>query len=96
MTIFYGAILFIGFVMVVVWLVMTSVAAGVEGWGSRDPEIVFGANGRSVVAGTFGFGMAGISMLYTQMPDAASVLAAVVGAVAMIAVSRWLGPVEPS
>ena len=96
MTIFYGAILFIGFVLVVVWLVMTAVASGVDGWSDRDPENTFGATGRSVVAGMFGFGMAGISMLYTQMPDAMSVVAAAVGAVAMIAISRWLGPVETS
>ena len=96
MTIFYGAILFLGLAMVVVWLVLAAVASGVEGWGDRDPENLFGATGRSVVAGTFGFGMAGISMLYTQMPDAVSVVAAIAGAAAMIAVSRSLGPVEPS
>jgi hypothetical protein len=96
MTIFYGAVLFIGFVMLVVWLVMTAVASGVDGWDDTDPERRFGVNGRSVVAGTFGFGMAGISMLYTQMPDALSLVAAGAGAVGLIIVSRWLGPVEPS
>jgi len=96
MTIFYGAVLFIGFVMLVVWLVMTAVAAGVNGWDGSGPEQKFGVKGRSVVAGTFGFGMAGISMLYTQMPDALSLVAAAGGAVGLIVVSRWLGPVEPS
>jgi len=96
MTIFYGAVLFIGFAMLVVWLVLAAVASGVDGWDDKDPEGIFGATGRSVVAGTFGFGMAGISMLYTDMPDVLSIAAAVVGAVAMVAVSRWLGPVEPS
>jgi hypothetical protein len=96
MTIFYGAVLFIGFVMLVVWLVLTAVAAGVDGWDDSDPERRFGTRGRSVVAGTFGFGMAGISMLYTQMPDALSLVAAVAGAAGLIVVSRWLGPVEPS
>jgi hypothetical protein len=96
MTIFYGAILFIGFSMVVGWLLLAAVASGVDGWSDRDPENTFGATGRSVAAGTFGFGMAGISMLYTQMPDGLSIVAAFAGAAAMIAVSRWLGPVEPS
>lgn len=95
MTIFYGAILAVGFAMLVVWLVLTAVASGVDGWGDRDPELTFGATGRAVVAGTVGFGMAGISMLYTQMPEVLSVVAAVIGAGAMVAVSRWLGPTEP-
>jgi hypothetical protein len=96
MTIFYGAVLFIGFVMLMVWLVLTAVAAGVEGWSDFDPERRFGVMGRSVVAGTFGFGMAGISMLYTEFPEALSFAAAIAGAVALIVVSRWLGPVETS
>ncbi len=96
MTALYGAVLVVGFMMVVVWLVLTAVAAGVDGWGDKDPERIFGGRGRSVVAGTFGFGMAGISMLYTEMPDVVSVVAAVAGGAAMIVVSRWLGPVEPS
>jgi hypothetical protein len=96
MTIFYGAVLLIGFAMLVVWLVLTAVAAGVDGWDDSDPERKFGTKGRYVVAGTFGFGMAGISMLYTQMPDALSLVAAAAGAVGLIVVSRWLGPVEPS
>ena len=95
MTIFYGAVLAVGFAMLVVWLVLTAVASGVEGWGDRDPELTFGPTGRAVVAGTVGFGMAGISMLYTKMPDALSIVAAVVGAAAMVVVSRWLGPTEP-
>ncbi len=96
MTILYGSVLFIGFVMVLVWLVLAAVASGVDGWSDRDPETTFGSKGRSVVAGTFGFGMAGISMLYTQMPDVLSIVAAIAGAATMVAVSRWLGPVEPS
>lgn len=96
MTIFYGLVLFIGFVMLTVWLVLTAIASGVDGWGDADPELRYGVKGRSVVAGTFGFGIAGISMLYTQMPDALSVVAAFAGAAALIVVSRWLGPVEPS
>jgi hypothetical protein len=96
MTIFYGAILFIGFVMLLLWLVIAAVASGVDGWSERDPERRFGSKGRTVVAGTVGFGMGGISMLYTELPDALSVVAGVVGAIAMVAVSRWLGPVDSS
>lgn len=96
MTILYGVVLFIGFVMLVAWLVFTAVASGVDGWSDWDPEATFGMKGRSVVAGMIGFAMAGISMLYTEFPDAASIAAGLVGAVAMIAVSRWFGPVESS
>lgn len=96
MTIFYGSVLFLGFVMLVVWLVLAAVASGVDGWSDKHPEDTFGDRGRSVVAGTFGFGMAGISMLYTQAPDALSIVAAIAGAVGMIVVARWLGPGEPT
>jgi NAD/NADP transhydrogenase beta subunit len=45
-----------------------------------------------VVAGLIGFGMAGISVLYTQLPDLFALAGGFVGAAALIAVSRYFGP----
>ncbi len=92
MTAFYGIILLIGIALMLVWLVLTAIASGVEGWDRVDPERRWGVTGRSLVAGLIGFGMAGISVLYTTAPEAMSFAAAVVGGLALIAVARWVVP----
>lgn len=92
MTALYGIILLVGFALMLAWLVLTAIASSVEGWGRVDPELRWGATGRSVVAGLIGFGMAGISVLYTTAPEALSIAAAVVGGLALIAVARWVVP----
>jgi len=92
MTAFYGITLLIGFALMLVWLVLTAIASGVEGWDGVDPERRWGVTGRSVVAGLVGFGMAGISVLYTTAPEALSIAAAIVGGLALIAVARWIVP----
>jgi hypothetical protein len=92
MTVFYGSVLLIGLILGGVWLVMIAIAGMVDGWEHVDPELRWGVRGRSVVAGFIGFGMAGISVLYTTLPDALAVVGAVLGAVALIAVSRFFGP----
>ncbi|MCZ7532915.1 MAG: hypothetical protein M5U23_05860 [Acidimicrobiia bacterium] len=92
MTALYGIILLIGLALMLVWLVLTAIASGVEGWDGVDPERRWGITGRSVVAGLIGFGMAGISVLYTTAPEVLSIAGAVVGGIALIAVARWVVP----
>jgi hypothetical protein len=92
MTVFYGLVLLVGLVLAGVWLVMIAIAGQVEGWAHVDPEIRWGVRGRSVISGLIGFGMAGISVLYTQLPDLFALVGGLVGAVALIAVSRFFGP----
>ena len=84
----------IGLALLILWLVLTAVASMVEGWDHVDPEVKWGAAGRSSVAAFVGFGMAGISMLYTTLPEYLSFVAAVAGAAGLAAVARWF--VSPS
>ena len=92
MTALYGSILLVGFVALIGWIASAAIAGSVEGWDRADPEIRFGARGRFVVAGCLGFGMAGISMLYTSFPDWMSVFAAVIGAAALVMVAARVVP----
>jgi hypothetical protein len=88
----YGLVLLIGFVGLVGWIVVTAVASSVDGWGAFDPETRFGTTGRSIVAGSIGFGMAGISMLYTTLPSWLSLVAALIGAAALIVIADRVLP----
>lgn len=92
MTTLYGSILLVGCVALIGWIAAAAIAGSVEGWGRVDPEDRFGARGRCVVAGCLGFGMAGISMLYTSFPDWMSVFAAVIGALALVVVVARVVP----
>lgn len=92
MTLFYGVTLLVGLLLAGAWLVMIAIAGMVDGWGHVDPESRWGSTGRSIIAGLIGFGMTGISVLYTTLPEALSLVAAVVGGAALIAVSRFFGP----
>lgn len=76
------------------WIAATAVAATVDGWEGVDPDRKFGRSGRFVLAGTLGFGMAGMSSLYAGWPHAAAVGAAILGAGGLILVSIWLGPIS--
>lgn len=96
MTVLFGIPLLIGLLLMVGWIAATAVAATVEGWGGVDPDHRFGRAGRFVVAGLFGFGMAGISALYAGWPHLLAVGAGVLGAVGLIGVSVWLGPESES
>ena len=96
MTTLFGIPLLIGFLLMVGWIAATAVAATVEGWEGVDPEHRFGRTGRFVVAGLFGFGMAGISALYAGWPHLLAVGAGVLGAAGLTGVSVWLGPESES
>lgn len=92
MTLFYGLVLLIGLAVGGVWLVMIAIAGSVDGWEWIDPESRWGVVGRSVIAGCIGFGMAGISVLYTSAPELLSIVGGIVGAVALIVIARFFGP----
>lgn len=96
MTIFYGSVLLVGLILGGVWLVMIAVAGMVDGWEHVDPELRWGLKGRSVIAALIGFGMAGISVLYTSLPDFVSLIGGLAGAAALIAVARFFGPTPAS
>ena len=92
MTALFGIPLLIGFILMLMWVGATAVAATVDGWEGVDPDLRFGRAGRFVLAGMIGFGMAGISALYAGWPHLLAVGAGVVGAAGLIGVSVWLGP----
>ena len=92
MTALFGIPLMIGFILMLVWVGATAVAATVDGWQGIDPDLRYGRTGRFIVAGMIGFGMAGMSSLYAGWPPLLAVGAAVLGGAGLIGVSIWLGP----
>jgi len=88
----YAIALFIGFLLLLAWIVGVAVGTWVEGWEFADPERRFGVVGRSVVAGTVGFGMAGMSASFGGWPPVLAFFGAVAGAGAMVVVARFFGP----
>lgn len=92
MTALFGIPLLGGLVFMLVWLAATAVAGTVDGWDHVDPEQRFGRQGRFVLAGLMGFGMAGLSALYAGWPELLAVAAGLAGAAGLIGVSIWLGP----
>ncbi|MBT8215574.1 MAG: hypothetical protein KJO17_01845 [Acidimicrobiia bacterium] len=78
----------VGFLGLLGWIVTSAVAASVDGWEGIDPDERLGTNGRTAVAGVFGFGMAGLSAAYAGWPTAATAGAAIVGAIAAGAIAR--------
>ncbi len=92
MTALFGIALLAGFAMLIVWIVAASVANTVQGWQRVDPELLVGAKGRAVVAGTVGFGMAGLSSFYAGWPSLVSLATAAIGSGVLVVVGIWLGP----
>ena len=83
----FGFALGFGTIMLLAWIIAVGVAGSVEGGSKVDPDKRFGLTGRRVVAGVFGFGMAGLSAAYTGWPMAVATLAAAAGAVVAGAVA---------
>lgn len=92
MTAVYAVTLVVGLLGLAAWIVATAVADTVEGWQGVDPESRFGPWARRGISALIGFGMTGISTSFGGWPDVAAFAAAVVGAVALAAISEWLGP----
>jgi hypothetical protein len=91
-TALFGIPLMIGFILMLVWVGATAVAATVDGWQGIDPDLRYGRTGRFMVAGMIGFGMAGMSSLYAGWPPLLAVGAAMLGGAGLIGVSIWLAP----
>lgn len=90
----YAVALIAGLLMLLGWIVGSALGAWVEGWEFADPENRFGATGRSVVAGSVGFGIAGMSATFAGWHPLVAVVAAVLGAAAMVTVARVFAPAE--
>lgn len=90
----YAAALIAGIVLLLAWIAAAAVAAWVDGWDFADPEQRLGARGRFVVAGSIGFGMAGLSATYAGFHPLVAVVAAVAGAAALVWVARTFAPVQ--
>lgn len=88
----YGVAVVVGFLSLLAWIALTAVAANVPGWDRHDPERTVGPWGRRAIAGTMGFGMAGLSASFAGWPSAAAFVAAVVGAVGLSLTVEWLAP----
>jgi hypothetical protein len=86
----YAIALTLGTVGVMAWVVAAAVGGTVEGRSGADPEHRFGGLGRAVVAGSFGFGMAGLSASYAGWPWPLALAAAVAAAAGLVYVSGRL------
>jgi hypothetical protein len=87
-----GSVLHLGLSLGGVGRVFRPFAGLADGWEHVDPELRWGVRGGWVLGGVIGLGLAGFSVVYTTLPDALTVVGAVLGAVALIAVSRFFGP----
>lgn len=92
MTLFYGIVLLVGIALAGVWITRIAISQSVDGHESANPERRWGETGRMTIAGLIGFAMGGFAVLYTDLPPALSIAAAIVGGAAMAAMARWLGP----
>jgi hypothetical protein len=90
----FAIALIAGLLMLLAWIVGTALGAWVEGWDFADPEGRFGAMGRSVVAGSVGFGIVGMSATFAGWHPMIAVVAAILGAGALVAVARVFAPAE--
>jgi hypothetical protein len=94
MTAVYAIVLVLGFVGLLVWIARSAVADTVEGWERVDPEVRFGVRGRLTVAGTFGFGLAGMSATFAGWPVAGALAAAIGGVAFAVGIAVRYGPDE--
>ena len=62
----YAIVLAVGVALLIAWILMAVLAGNLER-PSLDPESRFGNAGRRVVAGSVGFGMAGMSAEYSPL-----------------------------
>ena len=90
----YAVALIAGLLMLLTWMIGAAVGAWVDGWDFADPERRFGATGRFVVAGSIGFGMAGMSATFAGFHPGLALVAALLGAAALVLVARTFAPVE--
>lgn len=79
----YAVVLVVGILSLIGWMIAHSLARSTD-HPERDPEERLGANGRRVVGGMMGFGLAGMSAEFGSIELSAPVVAvlALAGAVA--------------
>lgn len=87
----YAIATILGVIGIISWVALGMVAETVAGKESLDPEARFGATGRGVVGGVVGFGLGGMSASYAGAGAPLAILGAILGAVAMVVVGRYLG-----
>lgn len=90
----YAIALVAGFLSLLAWIVGVALGALVDGWEWADPERRFGSNGRTLVAGVFGFGLAGMSATFAGWHPIVALIAAGLGAAALVFVARAFAPAE--
>ena len=88
----YAVTLLVGSLMALAWVVGVAIGTWVDGWEFVDPERRFGVFGRTLVAGSIGFGMAGMSASFGGWPPILAFCGAGFGALAMVLVARHFGP----
>lgn len=86
---FYAIGLIIGFLALLAWVILRTLAVNVPAWSSIDPEHRFGVPGRRVVAALMGFGMAGMSSSFAPWPLPATIATALAGAAASAWYAGW-------
>ena len=91
----FAIALIVGVVGLIVWIILRSLAVNAPQWERADPERRLGVNGRRVLGGLIGFGMAGLSAFYAARDLDTWVV--VVLAVAGAAVAAWYaGIINPA
>ena len=93
MTAIFAIPLVIGIIGLLAWIGLTAAASMVPAWDGLDPEARFGQRGRVIVGAVFGFGMGGMSTLYT---GAAAWLAVIGGLADAAALGYAVGAFGPS
>lgn len=84
----FGVAVVAGFVLLVTWVVASTVAGSVAGWEGIDPDSRFGRKGRAVVAAVLGFGIAGISASYAGWAAMLATGAALAGALGAVVLAH--------
>jgi hypothetical protein len=88
----YAAVLACAILALLVWVGLSAIAATVDGWGHVDPEERYGRGARLALAGTAGFGLAGVSATFAGWAAWATLVAACGGAMFAVGVAYRYGP----
>lgn len=90
----YGISLAVGFVALLVWATAVFASGSVEKWEAFDLEKRFGLNGRRLIAGLLGFGMAGLSASYAGWHAGLAAGAALAGVAVGVALAGTVNASE--
>jgi hypothetical protein len=87
----YAAVLVVGVVALLAWLVLGLTATSVDGKEGWNPEARLGVPGRIAVAGLLGFGLGGMSASFAGWATGPAVVAALGGVAVGLLSVRFLG-----